>query len=293
MTAAIAHLRQTLVAEFRHEGDAIELYFHVPGRGRYLITRPSEYRGEIGGNVVEIAPQMTRTVDERESNIWLSGERGLPKARGAINPAYAVAICGPGPGLVPMLDILESERARGVHIWALKGAWRALTARGIVPDAVVMLDAHPTQVAYTAGAPAGMLWLLSTMTHPAVFDALEGERVAVWDAPNGLGISVLAHAIMLAVNAGYRDIRLYGADCSWAGQRSHLYELANRRAAETQGPITAFYDGKTYTTTREMCVDARGILRITANRRNVIACGSGLLPDLYRGMNLMRTRYGD
>lgn len=270
-------------AEFRHGARGIELFFHIEGRGRYQIGRPSEIGASKTDNAIRIAPQTTRSYADIERNAALSAKLGLPHVDSLPRTGGMVVICGPGPGLIDTLDCIETDRKRGATIWALKGTWRVLAARGIVPDAVVMLDAHPSQAAYTHGAPP-MRWLLASMMHADVFDALADEDVAVWDAPEGKGVSVGLHAILLAIRMGFIDIRLYGYDCSWAGRRTHLYELANRKAAAAACPIEVFHNGRSYVGTKEMCVEAREIVRLIerGNGPRVVPCGTGLLPELFR-----------
>lgn len=281
---ALASLKTpTISAEFRAAARGVGLFFHIEGRGRYQIGRPSEIGAPRGDNVIRIAPETTRSYGEIGQNAAHSAKRGLPRVEAMPRVSGMVSICGPGPGLVDTLDCVATDRKRGAAIWALKGTWRVLVARGIVPDAVVMMDAHPSQIAYTCGAPP-MQWLLASMAHPDVFDALADEDVATWDAPEGRGISVGAHAIVLACQRGYADVRLYGYDCSWGAKRTHLYELANRQAAAAAMPIDVFHAGKRYTGTKEMCVEAREIMRLidTPGAPRIVPCGTGLLPELFR-----------
>ena len=281
MTALVKQPR--LCAEFRPGPGGVELYFHVEGRGRFLIGRESEI-GNQPGPRLKIAPQTTRTYADIGGNAAINKARGLPHIDDAPMFGGAVSICGPGPGLVPLLDSVALDQKRGGQVWALKGTWRAIVSRGTIPDAVLMMDGHPSQVAYTAGAPGGMRWYLASMAAPAVFDALADEDVVTWDAAEGKGLSIGAHAVLLAAQRGFSDIRLYGFDCSWTGEKSHLYELANRQAAAAADPIEAFHNGERYTTTREMAVEARQIMRLIRTlRARVAICGGGLLPDLWRG----------
>lgn len=282
MTALIKQPK--LWAEFRTERGAPELYFHVEGRGRFLITRDGEHKEKSTAPRLKIAGETTRTYDAIGENISMARLLGLPHVDQMPLSGGPIAICGPGPGLREMLGTLATERSRGTPIWALKGTWRYLAENGITPDAVVMMDAHPSQAAYANGAPQGMQWLLASMMAPHVFDALKGENVAIWDASDGKGCSISVHATLLAMSRGYSDIRLYGHDCSWDGERSHLYELANKRAAAGFDPIEAVFASRPYKTTREMCVDARALARmsIAPGLSRIIPCGRGLLPDIYR-----------
>lgn len=262
------------------------LFFNIEGRGRYEIVRESEIVSrETNAPRLKIAGETTRTYDAIGENIALARKLGLPHVDAMPLAGGPIAICGPGPGLREMLGTLATERARGVPIWALKGTWRYLVENGITPDAVVMMDAHPSQAEYAKDAAPGMQWLLASMMAPDVFRALEGQSVTLWDAAEGKGCSVAVHAALLAMSRGYSDIRLYGHDCSWEGEASHLYELANKKAAANFAPIDAIFGGRRYMTTREMCVDARALARMcrTPGLSRIIPCGRGLLPDLFRG----------
>lgn len=276
---------QKLWAEFRIGAERMpELYFNVEGGGRFLIGRESEI-GNQKGPRLKIAGETTRTYSAIGENITLAKRLALPHVDSLPLSGGPVAICGPGPSLAAMLEVLGNERKRGVPIWALKGTWRYLAEHGLTPDAVIMLDAHPSQAAYAGNAPHGMTWFLASMMAPHTFNALQGHDVVIWDAAEGKGVSVAVHAVLLAMSRGYSDIRLYGHDCSWDGEQSHLYELANKEAAAKQTAIDAVFAGRLYKTTKEMCVDARAIARMAASPglARIIPCGRGLLPDIYRG----------
>ena len=121
--------------------------------------------------------------------IWRNIERailsGLPvlPIRDKPNGLSAVVVGG-GPSLAceEMPGSWIEVRGRqngGAVVYALNGAGKFLVDRGVVPDALVILDARPDNAFFIEGIPTTTKLYLASQCHPVVFDVAKDHDVMV------------------------------------------------------------------------------------------------------------------
>ena len=168
------------------------------------------------------------------ANLATALARGLPSCKPLPERMGRLAVVGAGPSVRGFLDEL---RAWDGEIWAVNGAYAYLIENGIVPHGFVALDPLPGLAEYVAKAHPATVHYISLMCDPAVFDALAGSHVMTWipaqDHANihfpqnsylvPGGTTALTRTPALAKMLGWRDVTIYGADCSFDQVSRYAY----------------------------------------------------------------------
>jgi uncharacterized Rossmann fold enzyme len=235
----------------------------------------------------QLAMVANATLAQIRAQSRLSAERSLPRL--TTKPAHAgkVAIVGGGPSLGDAITLAELARhhAEGTAIWALNGTHDWLIARGIVPQAMVVLDARAENKRFVANACAGVTYYLASQCHPDVYEATKDHRCVRFDLDimGDCGTTVGTHAILIAHVEGYREIHLYGFDSSYRGEAGHAY-AQDLNAADRI--VDAHLGDKVFRAAPWMVrqtQDFETIARdVAAAGGSIIVHGDGLLPEMAR-----------
>lgn len=173
------------------------------------------------------------------ANMRSTMERGLPVID-AVPPHDDIAvICGGGPSLADEVEKLREMQSHGCKIFALNNVGHFLLERGIVADALVVLDARPHNARFVQGLSAQTVLYIASQCAPETFDVVTaGAKVITWHAPMdgksgvreerktvliGEGMVVGVRAMRLVHVLGYREIHLLGMDSSFRDGLSHAY----------------------------------------------------------------------
>jgi len=179
------------------------------------------------------------TADELRVNMASANARGYPVVEKLESNWRPLAIVGGGPSVDEDIDELRAWKSKHPYaeIWAVNGALGWLLARGITPDAMVMMDPHWSMAQFVECDLPEITYYMCSFCDPSVFDKLRGKNVVIWHAgdeiakpPRGQGAvgggpTILSRAPMLAYCLGYRDVTLFGADSSYRGMEEHSYNV--------------------------------------------------------------------
>ena len=236
---------------------------------------------------------------EREilENIEATVRRGYEGLTEYLNGTHQVlSIVGAGASLADTYDDLRG------HVLAVNSALGFLLDKGVVPQMAMFWDASPLIVEFAVPHP-DVIYLVSARCHPYVFERLRGCRVIVWFADGDHGVTQwlrerginepmikggsagVTRAMFLAFALGYRELHVYGADSSYAGNRTHIQgsivpedELSIYLDADGKGPA--------FRTTPWLAVQALEHSRIVPMFKTLGASidvhGDGLLPQVHR-----------
>lgn len=150
-------------------------------------------------------------------NVQHAGSLGLPRVSVRERPPLLVLGGGHSIG-AHLKQVRESQHDK----WIIGSAFRWWHAHGVTGT---FFSVHPSPAALV-NIPGVQRAILATQTDPAVFEALKGAQVEVFDlgALGGAhGCTSAACAPMLAVNMGYRDITFFGCDGDYpAGTHAYM-----------------------------------------------------------------------
>src|SRR5262245_21786696 len=184
---------------------------------------------KIDVETTEIKTSYCISVEQRERQIIYA----LNKVKGRL---YPVELLQPEPIAVvcygPSLKETWEEAGKFDKIMTCSGAHDFLIARGIVPTWHVDLD--PREHKHQMINPhQDVEYLMASCMHPQVWDRLEGYKLRLWHIyanetnkqlptvyPQGEwvftgGNNVGLRCLVLARVLGYRNIHLFGMDCSF------------------------------------------------------------------------------
>lgn len=267
--------------------------------------RPHEAGGWVdlvwrknGMRAARFIPGLNVAVDQALAQIRENAKRDLPwHLQGPAHKGVAVLVGG-GPSLAESVGHIRARKARGQKIFALNGAHDYLIGRKIVPDYLVMLDARAENVRFVANPHPGVKYLIASMCHPSVIDALAGQDVTLWhpdmdgiipllapyaeDKPIGLiggGNTVGLKAMCLVHEMGFRRQHLYGFDSSYRDGENHAYRQALNDGEQVSEVIVA---GRAFRAAPWMMNQVRLFQRqaqaLLALGSDVEVHGDGLLP---------------
>ncbi len=171
-----------------------------------------------------------------------SEAKGVKWLRRPVRAKKHVCIVGGAPSLADDLDGIKLRKRLGHTIWALNGAHDYLIERGIVPDALLIMDARPHNIKFLEHLHKRVEYMLCSRCHPSLFDAVKGYKVTLWhsydegvaeylevehsDKPWAAftgGGTVGLRAMTMAEGVGYKFIHLYGMDSSYEDDAGHAY----------------------------------------------------------------------
>jgi len=209
-------------------------------------------------------------------------------------------IVGGGPSLKKSIAMLQGHANVGHTIFALNNTANFLNQHNIRPNVQLIVDPRPENLSFVKDRPASS-YILSSQCHPSLFDALEGEAIAVLQlAIEGIYnhipktatvVSGTTTAGLYALNTiytlGYREIHLYGYDSSDADDgEAHAYPQ-NETDPEKKR-LEVWVAGKRFRSSFAMYKQAekfQGIAQMLADAGATIHVhGDGLLPTIAHEM---------
>ena len=207
-------------------------------------------------------------------------------------------IVGGGPSLKDEIKTIRRRRALGQEIWALNGAANYLMGQGIIPDAHVILDARPENVAFVSYPHPGIRYLISSQCDPSIFDALAGCDVTLFHCLSegveellkdemerpihllGAGTTVAIKAMILAELSGFRTLHLIGIDSCYTDGEHHAYVQAWNQGERLMDVV---YGARTFSCAPWMVGQAEDFIEYASRFNGIITvAGDGLLAHIAR-----------
>lgn len=226
---------------FPPEGAKICAFHGVPKPHEVTTGWVPEMWSMGGLAIPRFTSQLNNDIKVIRANVSRNVDRDIPRVNEEPRHDRTLIIAAGGPSLGRWLPDLQMERAmamfrgQGCDLWALNGAHDFLIDRGIVPDAMVMLDSRePCVDAFLSRPHKDVEYLIATQCDPKAFDVLDGYRATRWTGWYwgvekmdsqfiGGGNTVGLHALSLGAVRGYRKFKLYGYDSSYEGDADHAY----------------------------------------------------------------------
>jgi len=164
--------------------------------------------------------------EHRAENMASAMRRGLPVCDVQKPNGRRIAIVGSAPSVTEYLDELRSFDG---DVLAINGALDYLIENGVKVWGWFGIDPQAGLTKYLKKKP-DVRYFVASMCDPAVFDALKDRDVSIvhLKEDNCLEPSVpggtvaITRAPYFALQQGYRDITIYGADASY-GEAHHCY----------------------------------------------------------------------
>lgn len=189
------------------------------------VTAWSDGQKVVDGGVLNIQEQQIRAnVAQNITGAW------QPMRPHMINTVECM-ILGGGPSMVQHEAEIRAQRAAGVKLITLNGAYIWALEHGLVPSAQVVVDARPFNTRFTRPVVDGCKYFIASQCDPGVFEGLPPDRTWVLHTAPGLvkdlldahygdggwyaipgGSTVLLRAIPVFRMLGFTRFHLYGCD---------------------------------------------------------------------------------
>lgn len=212
-------------------------------------------------------------------NIEINCKRGL-QALGPHNVQdQRICIVGGGLSLKETLGELKELVEEGAKVVAVNGAHDWLIDNGILPSAMVMVDAQPHNIRFAQKPIKKCKYLIASQCDPIVFDALKDHNLFIWHAVIDQkedeqqiidkyykgkysmvvgGSTVALRAIWLMRVLGYHKIDLFGIDSCVIDEEHHIYPQKENDEHEIQDVICS---GKEFRASAWMISQADDFIR--------------------------------
>ena len=235
-------------------------------------------------------------------NVQRSVKRSLPWFDFDKSAQGSVCLVGGGPSLVDTIDQLKVRHQNGAKVWAMNGTYDYLIEHGIVPDAMVILDARAENVRFVQNPQSTTMFYIASQCDNSVFEALQGYKVVLVHA-HTLGVyELLEHekarpvhlfngftsvgilSLILAELIGFKRIFMFGMDSSYRDGKHHVYSQTSNDA---DGSIDAMIDDVTYKCAPWMAQQVIDFQNVVAGFDDVTieVCGDGLLHQMAKAMS--------
>lgn len=259
--------------------------------------------------------QLVRSMCETPENVLRNVERTLSTSYERFNEHIgscrgAISICGSGPSF-------SSEYVNLVgDVMACNGAHDFLIERGIIPKYAMFFDASPLMEGFIERPHPDVTYLVASRCHETVFRKLEGFKVIVWHSMGDIGLiklleeraicepaihggsAAVGRAMILAYTLGYEEWHLFGTDSSFGdGDSHHIGKTLVDEKMIDVCPIINGERGKWFKSTAWMAGQVEDFIdaapRMQARGVKITVYGTGLLPEMAKGMGITVLSQGD
>ncbi len=255
-----------------------------------------------GMKVQGITTQGAMTQDDRWGHVEYSMARF--KERIELVPAHdeeAIIACY-GPSLATYLPKLRELMANGQRtLVSVSGAHDFLIKEGIIPHFHIECDPRPHKTDNLTLPDKRVKYYIGSSCHPSFFDRLADQDVILWHVSESShnmklvddcgekvetivsgGGSVGLRAIPFLHHLGYREMHVFGMDCSFEDEGEKQW--AGPHAGKKQDITTADAGGRIFVTSPTLLAYAGHFFDILKRLPDIHATvwGDGLLPHMCR-----------
>lgn len=252
-------------------------------------------------NVIDVTstPIKTQYVlsnDERTKHIEYAINHVAGRVQPGENTDEKIAVVCFGPSLKDTWHMIKDYK----YVLTCSGAHKYLIDRGIVPTWHVDVDPREHKAGMLGNPHQDVEYLLASVVHPSYIDKMRGFNVKLWHVLNdanltdvpahfprgewvfGGGCSVGLRALVLTRFLGFRNIDIFGMDCSFPKGQQGEHADVHLNPCKEANIMTTNYGGVVYNTTVAMVEYARDFFR---QRKvlcdtNIVLHGEGLLQHM-------------
>lgn len=189
---------------------------------------------------------------------WRNVEASLARITKRIETAdkhdrVAVVACY-GPSLLETIDTLKASYESGeVDVVSVSGSHDLLLSHGIVPKYHIECDPRPHKALNIDQSRPDVIYMVASVCHPEYFDKLGDADIRLWhvstaehvmrligeakENPRHIisgGGSVGLRSIPLLYALGYREMHMFGLDCSFKSDGETVQQWAGKHAGKRQ-----------------------------------------------------------
>ena len=195
----------------------------------------------VGGNDIVDVGVVNVNEDQIKKNVAYNIKQGFLQVQPYPTNDIETMIVGGGPSLPQHTEKIKQLRANGVKLIAINGAYKWCLDNGIIPSAMVMVDARKFNARFTQPVVEDCKYFIASQCHPSVFKDLPKDRTYVWHTqaeilkemleaqfeecyPVPGGSTVLLRAIPLFRMLGFKRFHIFGCDSCLEEGKHHAFE---------------------------------------------------------------------
>jgi hypothetical protein len=235
------------------------------------------------------------------ANVQSAIDKGYALIQPAVPHPQPCLIVGGGPSGEDLIEEIRAHKNAGNHVFCINGSALWLQRNGIVPDALILLDARAHNARFLDGLHKSVTLFLATQCDPSVFEAGKDNKIIAWHPPLGVDFNDPRGTVMIGGSTttgmramrlvhvlGYRELHLYGYDSSYRDGDAHSYDQFENAGDVIREVICG---GRAFVSTAWMIRQADDFQHIAhglaLEGMNIHIHGDGLIPEVARQMNLL------
>jgi len=228
-----------------------------------IVIAPIEPKLEwIAAEEVEMKGSLNIELETMKSHVEQNIRKGFQQVVPHPTNEVEVMIVGGGPSLKDQIEEIRLLRASGVKLIALNNAYQYCIDQGIMPSALIMVDARDFNLRFVKNTIPDCKYFIASQCHPSVFDRLEAvkEQTYIWHTgaeeivdiltayypkcyPVPGGSTVLLRAIPLFRMLGFKRFHVFGCDSCLQDGQHHAYD---QKENDAQMVIPVRVNGKVF-----------------------------------------------
>ncbi|MGE4259215.1 MAG: 6-hydroxymethylpterin diphosphokinase MptE-like protein [Candidatus Babeliales bacterium] len=209
----------------------------------------ASHREQKLSEIKEVKFKPIKSDEDLVKNININMQRKLPELN-QISHSFMVSekqkkaiLCASGVSLKDHIDELKFDISTGEYnVYSVAGAHDFLIDHGIIPTGHFDCDPRPEKSRTIMKPNKATNYYLASSSDPSYFDALSGYNIYIWhllfdgiwnsvpEAKSAIagGSNIGMTALSLLKVLGYRDIKIYGLDCSFTNGKQYASENVSK-----------------------------------------------------------------
>lgn len=208
-------------------------------------------------------------------------------------------ILGGSPSLNAFEAEIRQKREEGVKIISINGTYKWCLDHGIIPSALIMVDARPHNARFSKPVIDGCKYFIASQCDPSVFEGLPKDRTYIWHTSAELigkiltehygewypipgGSTALLRALPLFRMLGFKKFHLYGCDSCISSDAHHAYPQAENDT-DVVIPIMVHPDDRVFQCHTWMASQAQefiDLIKFIGDELDIEIHGDGLLAHI-------------
>jgi hypothetical protein len=202
---------------------------------------PTEHETWMPAEDFEMCGSLNIDLNLLKNNVSTNIKRGFQQIAPHPTNEVDAMIVGGGPSLKEYIHEIKMLRRNGVKLITLNNAYQYCIDAGIMPSAMVMVDARPFNARFVQNIVPDCKYFMASQCDPSVFDNLPKDRTYIWHTsaeeisdllateyanwyPVPGGSTVLLRALPLFRMLGFKRFHIFGCDSCLEDGAHHAYE---------------------------------------------------------------------
>jgi hypothetical protein len=220
-------------------------FFSEPPKVVIAPIPPKDGEVWVAAEEIEMAGSLNVDLDTMLNNVRTNIKYGFQQVVPHPTNDTEVMLVGGGPSLGEYIHEIKALRRDGVKLITLNNAYQYCIDAGVMPSAMVMVDARDFNLRFIETLIPDCKYFISSQCSPLIFEKLLAvkDQTYIWHTsaeeispivaseyanwyPVPGGSTVLLRAIPLFRMLGFARFHVFGCDSCLDGDRHHAYDQA-------------------------------------------------------------------